>query len=83
MRFETVPAAFPWIKTFFISKLNTQDTKEMKRVETKDRTTKEMRDLHTHEAAMTDRHETRHTATPVTIEPGRAPGRDPAPDDPR
>lgn len=43
----------------------------------------EMRDLYTHEAAMTDRHETRQTSTPVTIEPGRSPGRVPDPDDER
>jgi hypothetical protein len=43
----------------------------------------ESRDLKTQETAITDRHETRHTTRPVTIEPGRSPGRVPDPDDAR
>ncbi|MBW5446245.1 hypothetical protein GE107_09255 [Cohnella sp. CFH 77786] len=43
----------------------------------------ELRDLMTHEFADTERHETRHTSAPVTIEPGRAPGSVPDPDDAR
>jgi hypothetical protein len=71
------------IESFFFRQTETSMHKEMNCVEQKDGTTEEMRDLKTHEAAMTDRHETRHTAEPVTIEPGRAPSRYPAPDDPR
>jgi hypothetical protein len=44
---------------------------------------KELRDLSTHETAITDRHETRTVKQPATIEPGRSPGRVPAPDDAR
>jgi hypothetical protein len=57
--------------------------KELKTMAEQSDKSKEMRDLKTHEAAMTDRHETRHTSRPVTIEPGRSPGRVPDPDDAR
>jgi hypothetical protein len=74
-----------WVtdKNLFLPQTENKDGKEMNRVEQQDGTTEEMRDLKTHQEAITDRHETRHTAQPVTIEPGRAPGRVPAPDDPR
>ncbi|WP_276352396.1 hypothetical protein [Cohnella caldifontis] len=44
---------------------------------------KELRDLSTHETAITDRHETRNVAQPAMIEPGRSPGRVPDPNDAR
>ncbi|WP_169306532.1 hypothetical protein [Cohnella pontilimi] len=44
---------------------------------------KEVRELGTTQSGITDHHETRYTDSAVTIEPGRAPGRVPSPDDPR
>ncbi len=43
----------------------------------------ELRDLQTHQMGITDRHETRHTSSPVAVEPGRTPSPMPDEDDAR